>query len=411
MFPTARSTIRPYLAMLLWALIAASSSRVLALEPSGLAFGGGWTLLPSVQYGVVEDSNAYLQSESNKENVTITRIRPQLLLQLDTPKALMEFSYELEQGAYSNNANDNYTDQFFNLTGVRSFGRRLEGSVDASYVLGHDARGAGVDEGITAIEDVFYPDKYRTLTVGGSLDFGADASFLGSRFYSSVMDKNYLNNYDRGTANREYQEVTAGNLFSFYVSPITDIVLEARWARIDYESPEEVAQLKEGWKQTYLAGASWDLTGKTTGSMKLGLTTRSFDDRLVPDNSSFSWEGSIVWTPKAHSEFSLDTSRGFNETSGAGVYVLTSELSSSWNHRFSVFIATEMSFGFRMDEIYSNNVVERTDDIFSSDFSFIYSPSRSMDMDVGVSFDRRVSEEERLDYDRMVFSLGLTLGV
>lgn len=382
-----------------------------ALEPSGLSFGGGWTLLPSVVYQVTEDSNAYLQSEKNKEAATVTRIRPELLLRLDTPKALYEMSYVLEQGAYSTNANDNYTDQSLELSLIRSFGRRMEGTFASSYVLGHDARGAGVDEGITAIEDVFYPDKHRTLKASASLGIGADASLLGNRVYVSVLDKNYLNNYDRGTADREYQEATLGDLMSFYISPITDIILEARWARVDYQSPSEVAQLKEGWKQTYLAGASWDISGKVSGSMKFGTTSRTFDDSSVPSNSSLSWEGSLVWTPKSHAEVTVDTSRGFNESSGSGLYVLTSELSSSWSHSFSVFIATEVGLGYQQNEIFTDNVVERKDVTISSDLKLIYSPSRSMDITTGVSIDQRDSELDSLNYDRVVFTLGLTLGV
>ena len=68
-------------------------------------------MFPSVNYSVVEDSNPYVQDDDRAEQATVTRIKPEFELNLDSGKGLYSLTYWLEQGAYSTNANDNYTDQ------------------------------------------------------------------------------------------------------------------------------------------------------------------------------------------------------------------------------------------------------------------------------------------------------------
>ncbi len=382
-----------------------------SLEQSGISFGSGISLYPVVYYSVTEDSNAYLQPEGDVENATVTKIRPEIELNLDSGTGQYTFQYWLEQGAYSTNANDNYTDQLAQIEALKAFGRRVEASAELKYELGHDARGAGVDEGVVALEDVFYPDKYRELYSAGSVRLGAEKSLIGFELYASMLDKNYLNNYERGTANREYQEGTVGAISSFYVSPVTDILAEYRRSRVDYQSPEAIAQEKEGHTDTVYIGASWDVSGKTTGTAKAGWTQRSFDAPLLDPTSAFSWEVSLEWSPKPHSLVGLETSRGANESSGPGVFVLTADTTVSWLHSYSAFFATQLELIQRYDTYYDDNVAVRDDLTLSGSGKLIYSPSRSMDISLSCELQNRTSDSPNLEYQRSIWALELVLGI
>lgn len=368
-------------------------------------------MFPSVNYSVVEDSNPYVQDDDRAEQATVTRIKPEFELNLDSGKGLYSLTYWLEQGAYSTNANDNYTDQSLELEGVRSFGRRLEGASSFLYKLGHDPRGAGVDEGIVALEDVFYPDEFRELSFDASLKLGAEASTLGFQGYVNALDRNYLNNFERGTADREYQDKTLGLISFIYVSPITDVLFEARRSRIDYQSPNEVAQEKEGSIQTYFLGAEWEVSGKTSGSVKLGKMKRYFDSENIKANDSFSWEVSLEWAPRTYSEVTLETSRGSKETSGPGVFVLSSDTAVGWLHKYSVFFATDVSILYSFDEYFDDSRVQRKDNTMSVGCNFIYSPSKSMDLGLSYTLENRDSDTEGLDYNRDVLGLELSLAI
>lgn len=396
---------------LVYLFASGTPSICVALEPNGISFGSGWVVFPSVKYGLVEDTNPYLQNDDNVDNATVTKIRPEVELKLDSGVGLYSASYWLEQGAYSTNANDNYTDQFFGVAGERSFGRQLKGASSIGYKLGHDARGAGVDEGITALEDVFYPDEYRELTFDASVTFGSKASMLGFQGYTSILDKNYLNNYDRGTADREYEDKTIGAVSYIYVSPITDALFEIRHSRVDYPSDSQIAQDKEGNKSTYFVGARWDVSGKTTGSIKIGQTTRSFDSDEITTNESFSWEVALDWSPKSYSTVTLETSRGSRETSGPGVFVLSNDSVLTWKHRFSVFFSSELEAAFRDDEFYSASDVQREDNTLSLEGALIYSPSRSMDLGFSFTRESRDSDLDDLDYMRNIVGVELTLAI
>jgi len=383
----------------------------LALEPSGISLGSGWGIYPSVTYGVIEDSNPYRQDSDGAESATVTKIRPEVEVKLDTGVGLYGVNYWMEQGAYSTNANDNYTDQLLELEGRRSFGRRIEGVSSIAYKLGHDSRGAGVDEGVVALEDVFYPDKFRELSFKAALEYGADASTLGVQGYTSVLDKNYLNNFDRGTADREYVDQTVGAIGYLYVSPITDALVEVRRSRIDYQSPNQVAQDKEGVINTYFIGGRWDVSGKTTGSIKIGQTNRLFDSKQIETNESFSWEVALEWSPKAYSVVSLETSRGSKETSGPGVFVMSDDLNIIWSHSYSVFFSMELEVGYENDDYYSDSDIQREDEIFSFGGKVIYSPSRSMDLGFNMGREVRSSDLEGLDYNKFLMGIELSLAI
>ncbi len=381
-----------------------------ALEQAGIAVGSGFVVFPAVTYGIKDDSNAYSQPKSTKEPATVTTISPEVVMTLDTGQGEYELMYVLEQGAYSTNANDNYTDQQLSGSGLISLSRRADATIEASYLLGHDARGAGVDEGVTALEDVFYPDKYRLLTAGAGVEIGADASLLGFSGYGRFTDKNYLNNFDRGTADQEFYSWIAGVGTSLYLSPDTDLVFDARATRVDYVSTSEVAQAKESWGYSYLTGFSWDFTGKTSGRAVAGLTQRK-PDQSDGSQESFSWEIEAEWSPKTYSTIALSTSRAFSETLGVGTYSLSTDFSLGWEHAYSIFFASAVNYTLKKSDFYVDDSVIREDSINSVDSSLIYSPSRSMDISVGVMYMSKASTENDLEYDRVVYSLDLSLGI
>jgi len=382
-----------------------------ALEQAGIAVGSGFVVFPAVTYGIKDDSNAYSQPDSTKESATVTSISPEVVMTLDTGQGEYELMYVLEQGAYSTNANDNYTDQTLTAGGVVSLSRRSTATVEGSYVLGHDARGAGVDEGVVAVEDVFYPDKHRTASIGGSIELGAENSLLGFSTFGRFTDKNYINNFDRGTADREYFSWLAGVGTSIYLSPDADIVVEGRATRVDYISSSGDAQSKEASGHSLLGGFSWSFSGKSTGRAVVGATQRVPDDTNQSAQTSLSWEVEAEWSPKAHSTFALTTSRAFAETSGPGSFSNASSTVISWDHAYSIFFASSIQAIYSRQLFYLNDKVVRTDNSYTLSPSLIYSPSRAMDISVGVSYLTKQSTNDDLEFDRMIYSLDLALGI
>ena len=386
----------------LWGLLVLSPA-VLAVDPQGSAMGNGVTLYPSVDTSVSHSDNQYLQPDDTKESGTVFRVHPMLDLVVDQGDTQISAGVDAEKGLYQKDNNDNYTDfgVYAGVSHVLTSHHQL--SAGASYDKGHDARGEGTAKGADAL--LVLPDEYKESNLNLGYGFGSDGAFSNISLSTSVYKKDYTNNEDI-TDDREFSRVNYGALFAFDVSSATDLLLDVRLSSLDYTNDSEAALSREADILTVLAGASWDITGKTTGSAKVGVTKRDFNQDDVDDDTSVSWEADIAWDPAEHSTLTLFTAMLSNETTGSGNAIDSSYSLASYQHEFSVFYQLKADISYAKDD-YVND--PRSDKTVYYGVTGIYSPLRTVDVTASVTQSSKTSYNSGadLDYDETLFSVGV----
>jgi hypothetical protein len=376
------------------------SANAVAIESTGLSLGGGLNFAPAVELSTENNDNIYSE-ETNEQSSTINRLTPSLSLSGDFGKTTFNSYYQAEQGSYSKNSDDDYLDQLVSADASFELTARHQFDIKADYTKAHDARGsvAGAEA-----ENAADPDEYNQTTAGLTYVFGADAAAANVDVYADTYQKRYDNN-EANTAKREHNKNTFGALLSLKASSATQILFEARQADITYEDD---AVDNDSSEQHLLTGMRWDISGATTGEIKVGRLERSFDASEKKSGSHLNWEANLTWEPLTYSTVVVSSAQNANESNGTGNYIAASTSSISWDHQFSSFITAGISANYGEDEYVK---ASRNDINSGFGINATYSPMTWMDIDLSASQSLRDSNVDGLDKETNLISLGLTLAL
>ncbi len=384
--------------------MASVSTAAYAVQPDGIMLGSGVTLLPGVEVSISDNSNIYLQ-ENDETSSSITAIRPNVALKADMGVTQLNAYYELTSASYDADSDDNYLDQLLTLGGDVEMTSRQAIGLDFSLKKGHDPRGSGSLEGQTTVD----PSEYTDTTFGGDYTYGADSAFANVTVYGSLYNKEYSNN-PTATDDLNYDKTTVGAELGLKVSSATRVLFEVRSAGLAYDT-DQAKDDKDGSIMTLLAGASWDIAGKTTGDFKIGTTSRDFDHADVDSDSRFAWEIGVTWTPRTYSILNITTSESANETTGPGNYNANQYTAVTWDHTFSPLWALKANLSLNKDNfvVLDNIGSDRQDKTTTMGVTGIYSPNKILDVKAGLEKASRTSNSTGLDYEKQVLSVGIDL--
>ena len=381
--------------------IALVSAQSFAVQPVGMAMGSGFTLLPNVETSIESNDNIYAQN-SDVVSSTITRIAPSFALQGDMGKLQLDSSYKLEQGIYDKNSDDDYIDQNLAFGGDYELNARNQLNVDASYNVGHDVRGSAKGAELATVTYA-KPDEYNEVKAGVAYTFGSDSAPLNLDLSAESYQKRYDNN-ELSTASREYDKINLAAKLSYTVSSATDLLVKLTNSDISYEDSAS----REGTENTILVGASWDISGATSGEFKIGLSEREFDQAGIDTETNLNWEGNLTWQPLTYSTVTVTTSQSSAETSGAGNFIDSSYSLVSWGHEYSNFYSAAIKASYGEDE-YEGTTRNDINTVYGVEAT--YSPQNFLDITASYNLEERNSNVANLDSEKNIFSLGLTLAL
>jgi hypothetical protein len=376
------------------------SVNAFAIDSTGIALGGGLNFAPSVVLSTENNDNIYSE-ETNEQSSTINRLAPSFSLSGDYGKTTFNTNYQAEMGTYSRNSDEDYLDQI--VSGDVSFdlSARHQIDVDASYIDGHDARGSVVGAEADNSAD---PDEYNQTEAGLTYIFGSDSAMANVDLYVDTFRKRYDNN-EALTSIREYDQNTFGALLSVKASSATQVLFEARQSQLTYQDDSVD---NDGSIQHLLTGMRWDMSGATTGEVKVGRVVRNFDASDKSSGVHLNWSANLTWQPLTYSTIVASTSQNTAESNGTGNYIASSASNVSWNHEFSNFISAGISANYGEDEYVKN----RRNDINSGfGINATYSPLTWMDVDLSASQSLRASNVDGLDKETNLIVLGVTLAL
>lgn len=373
-----------------------SMSAQAAFEPAGVEVAGGWTLIPTVGLTEVWDDNIYATEAAQVESF-ITIVSPQLALVAEDKANTYAVVYSADAGFYSESSGDNYTDQSLRGDAHVEAGSRLRFDLGAGFSRLHDPRGTGATEGNP--NAVSEPDQYDQTRVDGLVSFGADEAKGRIELDAALTDREYVNNRALTSA-RDRTNTDVGLTFFYRVAPKTSMLFNLQTTQIDYAETGFLDSTEIG---TYV-GATWEATGKTTGTFKVGSQKKSFDEPGTKDGSGLSWMAGVQWEPTALDKVDIQSSRRADETDNLGSYIDSTSLSVDWKHQWKERLSSNLRFAPATRDYQDDN---RSDDIFSFNASVTYEFDRWLEFTAGAGWSERDSNTAGYDYTRTSVVLGL----
>lgn len=391
---------------LLAGIVACSSTGVFAIEPEPIQLGG-LDLIPTLKVDVSRSDNMF-RANTNEVDSDLYLITPRLEAIIDDGRNVFSVAGEVIDGDYSATSEDDYTDWRLDANAHLEMDIRNSFDFNAGLFSTREMRGTGFSQGGFLPTD---PDSYEETVYGASYQYGTDSSFGRLVLGVDALDKTYDNNR-LTTRFRDREDENFVGTFYLNISPRTDILFEYSGSDVDYTTdPNVVAGAADTLDsdETYaFVGLTWEATAKTTGTIKVGSGEKEFADADRLDADMASWDVSLQWEPLTYSIINISAASRFDEATGVGDALETTNYSLNWQHTWSDSLSSSINI-YSSDDEYIGST--RNDELDTLTFRLDYSARRWLDFYVSVARDERQSNFATFEYKENVVALGFSLSL
>ncbi len=380
----------------------------------GRLYYGPLSVEPSLRAEVAYDDNLFFSPEDTVDS-WVTRIAPSLEGVIKLPGEEYLLGYRGDYGQFRQSSDDNYTDHTFDASAKLDLAHRHKLTLEGAYAMKHQGRGEGMTQGFDPEtgdipgfdpggEPVTEPDRFTVTRVGGDYLFGARDSGNRLKLSANARRNKYSNHRER-TRYRDYDSVGAGLTFYHQLFPATSLLLEVRADDIGYVRDYPETASLDSREIRYLAGAEWDITGTTSGTVKFGQVQKNFVDNSREDFSGLDWEVDVSWSPRSYSRFELGAARIEEETYGEGDFIDTMTYSLDWSHGWTELLQSTFGVSYSRE---SYQGIDRDQDTMDYRLALVYQWRHWLALELGADYSDSDSNVDWLMYDRNVVRLGAT---
>jgi hypothetical protein len=393
-----------------------------AIDPAPVKLGG-FELIPTLSVDQVYDDNVTMangKTAYTKEiDSWVTVVTPEVQAQFKTGSSEYNIGYKLAGGRYASSRDDDYVDHFVNADATWQLNSRNKVAVRGNYDIAHEDRGSDTS-GIASLA-LQEPDEYESSILGGTYTFGAATTPGRLVLDLEGYDKKYTNHRET-TAERDRNDKKATGTFYWSVSSATKLLVEGEYTDIDYDQSRPDTDRRgdyDGSLARGFVGVEWDISGKTTGTVKVGYQEKEFDSINRKDYSGTSWDAAMTWSPKTYSTFTLSSGNKPQESSGIGDFIDAENITVGWQHGWSDNINTSV-YLMALNEDYVNSFNDRNDDSINAGVSVDYTIKRWVSVSLAYDYSDKDSSvrsvdglalplRSSFDFDRNKFTLGVDL--
>lgn len=286
---------------------------------------------------------------------------------------------------YSGASDDDTNSHSLSATGAHTFSARSR----LNWSLGHKE---GTDPRAEAVVESAEPDQWQANSVQALYSYGAAGAQGRIETSYDFNRKRYQNNPDTTAASDVDSHQVAGRYF-WRVMPRTYLVAEARLAQTQYR----VGTVNDNTDTRLLAGATWEATAKTQGSVKLGHQSKRFDQDTKADAKGLTYEASVEWKPLTYSVFALTANRAAFDALADGDYDRNTSLGLSWNHQWNAALSSSLSVR-DASSTFANS--PRRDDTLTTSVGLTYGLSRRYSLGLDLVHTQRDSTKAGNTYKR-----------
>ena len=325
----------------------AGSALAANMGPAGTVFepatvkAGVFEVMPWIGLAAGTNSNTG-STNTNKTSSTVTSLNPNVVIGLPTQGQMYALKYSGTYTQFASSSVDNFNDHNFSAFADNKWTTRLSSLVNVNYAKGHDARNAV----LTGSKELWHASEVNAMG-----HYGADGALGQFELSAGQIAKRYDTNSSGATRFYNNDKTNVKGTFFYRIAPATQLFIEAGNTRISYltASPTPL----DSNEQRIMAGAKWEATAKTTGSVKIGTLQKKFDSALRPNKSTVVWDADVTWSPKQYSKFDASLHQTAMEDGSVGGYVISRDSNLMWTQEWSGFISSNVTLGDGLDNFQS----------------------------------------------------------
>ncbi len=246
------------------------------------------------------------------------------------------FDYSSNIESYSRKTSQNVDDQTIAGNVVLDFPGGLSIKGLGEIKTGHDYRGTATATALGSEE----PNRFYTPNGGVEAEY-AQRLFIRARY--KYLEWQYIGPQAGSRDGSSIGDINTRNRVENFwalalggrVAPKTYVFLEGKVSKHIYEINREL----DSTTYNVGLGATWEVTGKTTGEVSIGWEGKNLDRASTRGSGTFSglsFSGNILWAPQERTQVNLGFHRGTNETVLAGTRYFTSTGTSlNLSHAFT----------------------------------------------------------------------------
>ncbi|MDA0127942.1 outer membrane beta-barrel protein [Vibrio sp. MarTm2] len=387
-----------------------------ALEGNGYVTESGIKVIPifNSAYEYNDNIGRYSKQE-NPESSSLVVLEPGVALQAERGESLYQLLYQLSSGTYFDSRDDNYIDHRFVSENFISINRRNSLSIDYAFLYQHEERGTGILAGDNLSTIAESPVEFSVHKASITHAYGSDEA--KGRIESSLRleDKNYQNYRNikepqftpLSTKYKDYFEFGIGMAFYYRALPATQLLVEVDVNNRDYKyDGTDTTTSQDSVDRFLLTGATWDITGKTKGKLRLGFQNKSYSEADKVDFNGFSWDLDLEWKPLSYSTVLVSAAQRAKDPEQGSNYVDEKSFDSNWKHYWRSNLFTNLSFLYVKDD-YSEST--RTEDLYRLGLGLGYELRDDIEIGAGWRLENNDSSIEQNKYKQNVYYVSANL--
>ncbi|RYG61373.1 MAG: hypothetical protein EON60_03790 [Alphaproteobacteria bacterium] len=369
--------------------------------PMGIR-AGSFLVIPKVELTETFNDNIYATSD-NEESDLVTSIRPEVSVRSNWNRHAVNALARAEVKRYADNGSEDHENYLVAADGRLDVLRDTSIGGGLSYAQDHEDRG---DPNTIGSPDE--PTKYNTTVarIGAYRGLGK----VNARVDSEAKKLDYKDSTSTAGTNidndvRDRMEYTQSLRVGYQLTRQFEVFGRGAWDNRVYDN-KSVARSNNG--QTYTAGASFDLSGKTKGEVYAGYMSRSYGDNARESINEPTFGGKVTWNATDLTSVIGSINRGIEETTiGASSGFLSTDYDLGVEHALTRDILLKGNVGYTNNE-YQGAGFQREDDIMTAGAGVDYWLNRCLKAGLSYNLTDRDSNVSGGDYLRNTVMLKLT---
>lgn len=363
---------------------------------------GSFLVIPKVELVETYNDNIYA-TETNEESDFITTVKPEVSVRSNWSRHALNAKAGAEVRKFASNSDEDETNYNVAMDGRVDVMRDTSIGGGVSYSRDHEDRGNPNTIG-SPTEPVEYTTKIARL--GAYRGLGR----ANARFDSEVKQLEYDNGQTAAgvTLNnsvRDRTEYTQTLRLGYQIDSRFEAFVKGS---IDSRVYDDKSVARGSHGQTYVAGTTFDISGKTRGEAYAGMTSRNYTGANRNDIDEPVWGGKVTWNATDLTSVIASIDRSIEETTvtGASGFIHT-DYRVGVEHSLTRDILLKGNVGYLQAE-YEGTNVSRDDETYTAGVGLDYYLGRCFKAGLGYQYTNRESNIAGGDYGRNAVMLRLT---
>jgi hypothetical protein len=368
---------------------------------------GSFLIVPKVDVDGEYNDNIYA-TQNNEKSDFITTVRPEVAVKSNWSRHAVNGLARVETKKYADNNSEDQDNYLVALDGRADVIRDTSIGGGVAMARDHEERGNP-----NAIASGVEPTEFETMT--GRVGLYRGLGKANARLDSEAKNIDYKNGRTAAGALvdnnlRDRNEYTQSLRLGYKVTPeIEGFVKGSIDSRVYDRKGSAANRNRSNHGQSYVAGAAFDMTGKTKGEVYAGVAERNYSDNGFKDISEPTFGGKVTWNFSELTTVKAAIDRGIEETTlGASSGYVGTNYTVGVEHALMRNVVLRANAGMANNEYKGFAANQREDDIITAGVGADYWFNRCFKAALDYGYTDRDSNVTGGDYSRNTVLVRLT---